>query len=251
MKILKLTPAIKDNIWGGTRLSKEFEMVSFTDRQAEAWVLSCHGDGECIIENIAPENKTKQHEGAVKKQKLKQKSQQYNKKQGTRSHKKETEQERLKRIQEERSKRTIVVTVGDEITVGELASQLKLTASEVIKKLFALGQNVLLCIGSVAKACIAAFFDGHNTVGIHGKADRLFGQVIACRSLGLLHAEDGGLVMYVKRLEAGRFKIPLYDKETKSYPMEWRDLVVMVEGIQESPEKRLRRLRAERKEYIV
>lgn len=51
MKILKLTPAIKDNIWGGTRLSKEFEMVSFTDRQAEAWVLSCHGDGECIIEN--------------------------------------------------------------------------------------------------------------------------------------------------------------------------------------------------------
>ena len=54
-----------------------------------------------------------------------------------------------------------------------------------------------------------------------------------------------------KLMEAGRFKIPVYDKETKSYPMEWRDLVVMVEGIQESPEKRLRRLRAERKEYIV
>ena len=74
-----------------------------------------------------------------RKQKLKQKSQQYNKKQGTRAHKKETEQERLKRIQEERSKRTIVVTVGEEITVGELASQLKLTASEVIKKLFMYG----------------------------------------------------------------------------------------------------------------
>ena len=71
------------------------------------------------------------------------------------------------------------------------------------------------------------------------------------KQMKLLHAEDGGLVMYVKRLEAGRFKIPLYDKETKSYPMEWRDLVVMVEGIQESPENRLRRLRAERKEYIV
>ena len=74
-----------------------------------------------------------------RKQKLKQKSQQYNKKQGTRAHKKETEQERLKRIQEERSKRTIVVTVGDEITVGELASQLKLTAAEVIKKLVMYG----------------------------------------------------------------------------------------------------------------
>ena len=51
MKILKLSPTIKDYIWGGTRLSREFEMVSFTDRQAEAWVLSCHGDGECTIEN--------------------------------------------------------------------------------------------------------------------------------------------------------------------------------------------------------
>lgn len=51
MKILKLSPTIKDYIWGGNRLTKEFEMVSFTDRQAEAWVLSCHGDGECTIEN--------------------------------------------------------------------------------------------------------------------------------------------------------------------------------------------------------
>ncbi|MBR3817244.1 MAG: mannose-6-phosphate isomerase, class I [Clostridia bacterium] len=51
MKILKLTPAIKDYIWGGTRLSKEFDYVTFTDRQAEAWVLSCHSAGENIVEN--------------------------------------------------------------------------------------------------------------------------------------------------------------------------------------------------------
>lgn len=51
MKILKLTPAIKDYIWGGTRLSREFDMVTFTDKQAEAWVLSCHSAGESIIEN--------------------------------------------------------------------------------------------------------------------------------------------------------------------------------------------------------
>lgn len=67
----------------------------------------------------------------------------------------------------------------------------------------------------------------------------------------LLHAEDGGMVMYVKRLEAGRFKLPQYDSETDSYPMEWRDLVVMVEGIKEDPEQRLRRLRAQRHEYTV
>ncbi len=67
----------------------------------------------------------------------------------------------------------------------------------------------------------------------------------------LLHAEDGGMVMYVKRLEAGRFNLPEYDRESRSYPMEWRDLVVMVEGITEDPTARLRRLRAERTEYHV
>lgn len=71
------------------------------------------------------------------------------------------------------------------------------------------------------------------------------------RLMKLLHAEDGGMVMYVKRLEAGRFKIPEYDVQSKSYSMEWRDLVVMVEGITEDPSARLRRLRAERTEYHV
>lgn len=71
------------------------------------------------------------------------------------------------------------------------------------------------------------------------------------RLMKLIHAEDGGMVMYVKRLEAGRFKVPGYDATTQSYPMEWRDLVVMVEGITEEPSARLRRLRAERTEYHV
>lgn len=71
------------------------------------------------------------------------------------------------------------------------------------------------------------------------------------RLMKLIHAEDGGLVMYVKRLEAGRFKIPAYDEQSKTYPMEWRDLVVMVEGIKENPDQRLRRLRAQRREYTI
>lgn len=73
----------------------------------------------------------------------------------------------------------------------------------------------------------------------------------SCKLMKLLHAEDGGMVMYVKRLEAGRFRLPEYDKQTNSYPMEWRNLVMMVEGIQESPGQRLRRLRAQRREYVV
>ena len=67
----------------------------------------------------------------------------------------------------------------------------------------------------------------------------------------LLHAEDGGMVMYVKRLEAGRFRLPEYNAESRTYSMEWRDLVLMVEGIKEDPGQRLRRLRAERNEYVV
>ena len=66
----------------------------------------------------------------------------------------------------------------------------------------------------------------------------------------LLHAEDDGMVMYVKRLEARRFRLPDYDSKSRTYYMEWRDFVVMVEGIREDPEQRLRRLRAERKEYV-
>ena len=67
----------------------------------------------------------------------------------------------------------------------------------------------------------------------------------------LLHAEDGGMVMYVKRLEAGCFRLPEYDSESRTYTMEWRDLVIMIKGIQENPEQRLRILKAERKEYSV
>lgn len=65
-------------------------------------------------------------------------------------------------------------------------------------------------------------------------------------TMKLLHAEDGGLVMYVKRLEEGTFRMPPYDENTRSYSMQWRDLVMMVEGIRESPELRLKRLKATR-----
>lgn len=89
-------------------------------------------------ENIAPASSSNS-DNLVKKQKLKQKSQQY-RRQGTHGGKRETEAERLKRIAAERAKKPPVITVGDEITVGELASRLKMTAAEVIKKLFSLGQ---------------------------------------------------------------------------------------------------------------
>ena len=86
-------------------------------------------------ENIAPAYSMR--DGVQGKQKIKQKSQEYRK---PKSAKKETEADKLRRLQLEKIKKTpITVTVGDEITVGELAAALKKTASEVIKTLLKLG----------------------------------------------------------------------------------------------------------------
>ena len=72
----------------------------------------------------------------VSKQKINQKSQRKGKPKNSR---KETEQERLKRIENERKKKPITVTIPDEITVSELALRLKVTATELVKKLFLMG----------------------------------------------------------------------------------------------------------------
>ncbi len=86
-------------------------------------------------ETIAPANSMK--DNYSRKQKIKQKSQDYRRPQGA---KRETEADKMRRMQLERIKKTpITVTVGDEITVGELAAALKKTAAEVIKELLKLG----------------------------------------------------------------------------------------------------------------
>ena len=70
------------------------------------------------------------------KQKLNQRSKQY-RRQGMRSRRHETEAERLRRIAAERAKKPqLVIKVGEEILVSELALKLKRTAAEVIKALF-------------------------------------------------------------------------------------------------------------------
>jgi hypothetical protein len=50
-------------------------------------------------------------------------------------------------------------------------------------------------------------------------------------TIKLLHWERGGLVLYHKRLESGRFTLPVFDTKTRSYLLGWTDLVLMVEGI--------------------
>ena len=87
-------------------------------------------------ENIAPANAMR-NDNAQRKQKIKQKSQDYRRPQ---SAKRETEADKLRRLQLEKIKKTpITVTIGEEITVGELAAAMKKTAAEVIKQLMKLG----------------------------------------------------------------------------------------------------------------
>lgn len=71
------------------------------------------------------------------RQQIKKRPQQSYQKRGP---KRETEADKLRRIQLERIKKMpIKVTIGDEITVGDLAAKLKKTAAEVIKQLMKLG----------------------------------------------------------------------------------------------------------------
>ena len=49
MAILKCIPAVKDYLWGGDRLKREWNIKADTEIAAEAWMLSCHPDGPSTI----------------------------------------------------------------------------------------------------------------------------------------------------------------------------------------------------------
>lgn len=102
--------------------------------------------------------------------------------------------------------------------------------------MFSLGEDLkyYLCIGSV-NMCNG--IDGLSGI-VRSKLGRdpLSGEVFIFISanrynMKLLHWERGGFVLYQKRLEAGTFEIPEYDKNQASYKMDWRTLVLLIEGI--------------------
>ena len=47
--VYKLEPACKDYLWGGNRLRENFHIQDEKNPLAEAWVLSCHKDGESML----------------------------------------------------------------------------------------------------------------------------------------------------------------------------------------------------------
>lgn len=48
---LLLKPAVKDYLWGGTRLTQQYGVQTDLPIAAEAWVLSCHENGHSTVQN--------------------------------------------------------------------------------------------------------------------------------------------------------------------------------------------------------
>ncbi|MCI8395968.1 MAG: GTP-binding protein, partial [Acutalibacter sp.] len=88
-------------------------------------------------DRLADQKVGARNDNVVTKQKFTNRNQQRRGQQ--RRGKRETEAERLRRIAQERKAKHITIEVPEEITVGEFALRLKVSAPEVIKKLMGLG----------------------------------------------------------------------------------------------------------------
>jgi transposase len=53
----------------------------------------------------------------------------------------------------------------------------------------------------------------------------------------ILHMEYAGLVIYYKKLESGRFKLPAFDENTSSLNIHWNELMMMVQSVKIRTEK--------------
>ena len=109
--------------------------VAHVDMSAVSVDLDKYNDK---YEQIAPASSMS--DSYTNKQKLNQKSKQQGK---PKKSKHEQEQEKLKKLEMERQRRQkLEITLPDEITVGDLALKLKVTSSEVIKRLMLQGMMV-------------------------------------------------------------------------------------------------------------
>ena len=53
----------------------------------------------------------------------------------------------------------------------------------------------------------------------------------------ILHMEYAGMVIYHKKLESGRFKLPAFDEHTVSLNIQWKDLILIVQNVKSQPKK--------------
>ena len=137
---------VKQQLVGGKSVEKEDKgyTISSDDNSKGRRTIDTRGSYVELdkynekYDNLANTKHNKSKDNFTKKQKLTQKSQQYKKQQH--STKRESDQDRLNRLALEKArKQQLKVLIPDEIVVSELATRLKVTVSEVIKKLMGLG----------------------------------------------------------------------------------------------------------------
>ena len=51
----------------------------------------------------------------------------------------------------------------------------------------------------------------------------------------ILHMEYAGMVIYHKKLESGRFRLPEYDELTGSMMIKWSELLMIVQSVKPRP----------------
>ena len=90
-------------------------------------------------------------------------------------------------------------------------------------------------------------FDGLSGI-VQGQLDRnpTSGEVFIFvnrrkNKVKLLRWEQGGFILYYKRLEAGTFELPAFTEEAVSCQMSWPGLMLMIEGISIEKSKQRKR----------
>jgi len=63
----------------------------------------------------------------------------------------------------------------------------------------------------------------------------------SCTGMKILHMECGGLVIYQLKLEAGTFRLPVFDEESQTFNTNWSDLMLIVQGIDINKTKKYKR----------
>ncbi len=131
-KIKVNTPPVMQQKQKGEAVQRGEQVTKTVDTRGSYVELDKYNER---YESIAPAGRMN-NDNFRSKQKINQKSQQKGKPFG----KRETEAQKLKRLELERArKQQLKVQIPDEITVGELATRLKVNVNEVMKKLFNLG----------------------------------------------------------------------------------------------------------------
>jgi len=67
----------------------------------------------------------------------------------------------------------------------------------------------------------------------------------------LLHWQSGGFVLYYKRLESGRFDLPIYDIELGSITLDYSQLVLLIDGISITNLHRKKRHKLPKKQEVL